>query len=299
MSKMTPFEEKTITLNNNEEIFYRKKKGGSNDLVLLHGNMSASENWDIFMNALSTDFTVYAFDLRGFGESSYKTPIESIKDLSDDVDAVTEKLKLTQFDLVGWSLGGNVAMQFALDYPKKVDKLGLLSSGPLAGFPVKKRYFLNLIKGKTYLSTKEEIKKSVKFVETLREKKRRKMIRGLLNKTLYTHAKPNVARLVKYENAFMNQRNLADVNYALTYFNISHHHNGVIEGNNKIDHIQHKTLILHGENDKIVPPKHAYDIKEALGERAELITYSNAGHALMVDRTSKLSSKFHEFFIGT
>jgi len=207
-------------------------------------------------------------------------------------------LKLSSFDLVGWSLGGNVALRFSIDYPKKVEKLGLLSSGPMEGYPVKKSYLLGLIKSKAYLTTKEAIEKSVKFLENIRNKKRRKMIRALLNKALYTHAKPNVARMVKYENAFMNQRNLKDVNYALTHFNISNTHNGVIDGSNEIEKISQKTLILHGEDDKIVPLKNAQAIKDALGDKATLKTYDNAGHALVVDHTKQVAKQFHEFFIG-
>jgi len=98
MSKMKPFEEKTVELKNGETIFYRHKKGGSNTLILLHGNMNASDNWDMLMNELSTDFTIYALDMRGFGESSYNNEIESIKDLSDDLNDFSNQLKLSSFD---------------------------------------------------------------------------------------------------------------------------------------------------------------------------------------------------------
>ena len=299
MKKMTPFDEKTVKLSNGEELFYRKRKGGTDTLVLLHGNMNSSQNWDVLMNEISTDLTIYALDLRGFGDSTYHKPIESIKDFSDDLKDFADKLKLKNFHLSGWSLGGNVAMQFAIDHPDYVDKLVLLSSGPITGYPTPKKRFFGLFKTNEYLKTKEEIEKSVKMIETIREKKRRRLLRLILNKSLYTHSKPNMARLVKYEGAFMKQRNLADVNYALAYFNIAHEHNGVTDGDGSVDNIKAETLIVHGEGDKIVPLKHAEKIKEALGDKAELKTYSDAGHAVPIDKTKKLAELYFDFLVGT
>ncbi len=56
----------------------------------------------------------YAIDLRGFGDSTYHTPIHTIKDLSDDVKLFADALKLSAFTISGWSLGGAVAMQYGL-----------------------------------------------------------------------------------------------------------------------------------------------------------------------------------------
>ena len=76
---------KKIQLANGETMAYRMRLGGGHPLVLVHGNMTSSKHWDILMDALDEKYTIYAIDLRGFGESSYHKPITAIKDFSDDV----------------------------------------------------------------------------------------------------------------------------------------------------------------------------------------------------------------------
>ncbi len=298
MSKMTPFDELSVKLDNEEELFYRYKKGGSNPLILLHGNISSSQNWDVLMNTLSTEFSIYALDMRGFGDSTYNNPIESLKDLSEDLKAFADKLKLKDFYLCGWSLGGNVAMRFTADHPGYVKKLLLLSSGPHKGMPLPKR-ILGLIKTKQYLSTKEDIAKSLKVLEKIRTKQKRSLLKTILNKKVYTHKKPNMARFVKYENAFMKQQNLVDVTYALSYANMSHEHNGLTEGDGTIDNINVETMIVHGAEDKVVNVEEAKALKDAIGDNAEIKVFDNAGHALVIDELDKLSDLFFELFIET
>src|SRR5208283_4091038 len=75
-------------------------------------------------------------DLVGYGESS--KPRDRRYELSFQVRALktfVERMKLDSFNIVGNSLGGAVAMRFALDYPELVKKLVLLAPGGLAGKP--------------------------------------------------------------------------------------------------------------------------------------------------------------------
>ncbi len=299
MSKMTPFDEHEVKVSNGETLFYRKRPGGNKNLVLLHGNMSSSQNWDVLMNQLATDFTIYALDMRGFGDSSYETPIESIADLSDDLKLWAEELGLKKFILAGWSLGGNVAMQFSLDHKEMVEKLILVASGSIRGFPTPKRRFFGLFRTKEYLKTKEEIAKSVKLIEKLRMNESRRMIKMMFNRSFFTHKQPNEARHVKYQNAFFNQRSLPEVNYALAHFNISNDYNGVTEGNGKVKDLDVETLILHGKEDHVVAYQVAEDIYEHLDkDKTQLKLYDQAGHALVLDKTEAISEDFFEFVIG-
>ncbi len=297
MSRMTAFEEETVELPNGESIVYRKRKGGTHKLILIHGNMNSSVNWDVLMTDLAADFTVYALDLRGFGASTYNTPIEGIKDFSDDIKAWADKMGFSKFSIAGWSMGGNVAMRFAIDYPDMLEKMILMSSGSPKGYPLEKRKFFGLLKTGEYLKTKEEIANSVKMFENIRKKNKRKALRLILNKGIYTHKKPLDGRMVKYEKAFMQQRNLVDVNYAMTYFNIAHENNGVTDGTGEVDSIKTPTLILHGTGDKVVSIEKAEETKSLLGDSAQLETFDEAGHALPVDKLPETSKAFEEFLL--
>ncbi len=88
-------------------------------IVFVHGNVSSAEFWQVAMLALPRDLRVIAVDLRGFG-SSDSLPIDAtrgLRDFSDDLHSVLETLGLPTAHLVGWSMGGGVIMQYALDYP--------------------------------------------------------------------------------------------------------------------------------------------------------------------------------------
>ena len=88
-------------------------------IVFVHGNVSSAEFWQVAMLALPRDLRVIAVDLRGFGNSD-SLPVDAtrgLRDFSDDLHSVLETLGLETAHLVGWSMGGGVIMQYALDYP--------------------------------------------------------------------------------------------------------------------------------------------------------------------------------------
>ena len=87
-------------------------------IVFVHGNVSSAEFWQKTMLALPRDLRLIAVDLRGFGRSD-ALPVDAtrgVRDFSDDLHAVLEALGLGAVHLVGWSLGGGVVMQYAIDH---------------------------------------------------------------------------------------------------------------------------------------------------------------------------------------
>ena len=92
---------------------------GDKTIGLIHGNASSALFWQEIMLALPRDLRVLAIDLRGFGDTQ-TLPVDGTRgcrDFSDDVHATLEALGLGPIHLVGWSLGGGVVMQYALDHP--------------------------------------------------------------------------------------------------------------------------------------------------------------------------------------
>lgn len=88
-------------------------------IVLVHGNVSSSLFWQELMQDLPGDLRVIALDLRGFGgtESAPVDATRGVRDFSDDVHATLAALGLETAHLVGWSMGGGVVMQYAIDHP--------------------------------------------------------------------------------------------------------------------------------------------------------------------------------------
>ncbi len=120
------------------QIAYLEAGSGITPIVLVHGNCSSSVFFQDFMLALSATgrYKIYAPDMRGYGDSEV-LPVNGtrgVRDFSDDLNAFAHALNLTSFHLLGWSLGGNIVMQYAIDYPGKVRSLTLESPGSPFGF---------------------------------------------------------------------------------------------------------------------------------------------------------------------
>ncbi|GAC1421954.1 MAG: alpha/beta hydrolase [Ktedonobacteraceae bacterium] len=117
---------------------YLKTGTGEIPLLLIHGNCSSSLFFQDFMLALSktTRYTIYALDMRGYGDSE-TLPVDAtraMRDYSDDIASFVQALELHSFHLLGWSLGGNIAMQYAIDYPQSLRSLILQAPGSPFGF---------------------------------------------------------------------------------------------------------------------------------------------------------------------
>ena len=120
------------------ETTYLEAGAGSTPIVLVHGNTSSSLFFQDFMQALAATnrYKIYAPDLRGFGDTQV-LPIDAtrgLRDFSDDLSALIQALNLPPFHLLGWSLGGNVVMQYAIDYPGTLRTLTLQAPGSPFGF---------------------------------------------------------------------------------------------------------------------------------------------------------------------
>ncbi|UYO99630.1 alpha/beta hydrolase [Oceanotoga sp. DSM 15011] len=288
---------KEIELLNGETYGYRYKKGGEKTLILVHGNMTSSKHWDILMENLSDEFTIYAVDLRGFGISSYNNPINSLEDFSKDLKLFCDSLNLKNFYLMGWSTGGGIVMDFTADNPEYVKKLILMESVGTRGYPIFKKDS-NGSPTSELIKTKEEIAKDpIQVIPILKayEEKNREMLKTIWNMSIYTHNKPSEKKYEEYIDDMLNQRNLVDVDFALAIFNISEESNGIISGNAKAKKIKCPVLILWGKNDIVVPEKMALDIKNDIGENAKLHYLEDCGHSPIIDNINLLKNTVEEF----
>ena len=104
-------------------------------VVLIHGNVSSVPFWQPLIEALAPRYRVIAPDLRGYGETE-PAPIDAtrgLRDFSDDLHALLGAIGVSgKVHLVGWSVGGGVAMQYAIDHADRVASLVL--ENPMAPF---------------------------------------------------------------------------------------------------------------------------------------------------------------------
>jgi pimeloyl-ACP methyl ester carboxylesterase len=103
--------------------------GGGEPLVLLHGSyMTITNNWTGWIGELSKTRKVIAVEMQGHGRTADITRDFSYEALADDIAALLDQLTIKQADLLGYSMGGGVAMQVAIRHPEKVRKVVSVSA---------------------------------------------------------------------------------------------------------------------------------------------------------------------------
>jgi len=105
-------------------------------VILVHGNVSSSLFFDETLATLPDRYRGLAPDLRGFGGSETK-PLDAtrgLRDFSDDLQALVDTLELGRVHLVGWSVGGTAAIQYAIDRPEGVASLTMIDPMSPYGF---------------------------------------------------------------------------------------------------------------------------------------------------------------------
>lgn len=110
-------------------LFYESAGTGS-PVILLHGGNLDRRMWDAEFGALQRTHRVIRYDARGYGRSGASDTAFSAH---HDLRALMDALQLPRASLVGLSLGGRVAMDFALAHPERVDRLVLVAPGMSGG----------------------------------------------------------------------------------------------------------------------------------------------------------------------
>jgi pimeloyl-ACP methyl ester carboxylesterase len=115
---------------NGLKMYYEIHGSGSGEpLVLLHGSfMAITNNWTGWIGELSKTRQVIAVEMQGHGRTADIDRDFSYENLADDVAAMLDHLKIKQADLLGYSMGGGVAMQVAIRHPEKVRKVVSISA---------------------------------------------------------------------------------------------------------------------------------------------------------------------------
>ncbi|QZE14773.1 alpha/beta fold hydrolase [Halosquirtibacter laminarini] len=103
------------------KLHYRKI-GTGEPLIILHGLYGSSDNWFSIAKALENDFTIYLLDIRNHGKSQHM-PTHTFEDMTNDLFHFMNEVNLTKSSILGHSMGGKVALHFALKYPEKVEHL--------------------------------------------------------------------------------------------------------------------------------------------------------------------------------
>lgn len=108
---------------------YYEVYGEGRPIVLLHGAFYTIDlNWSQLIPGLSKSRKVIAIEMQGHGHTPFSDRKLSITTLASDVAGVMDYLKIDSADVAGYSMGGSVAYQFAVQTPTRLRKLVIISS---------------------------------------------------------------------------------------------------------------------------------------------------------------------------
>lgn len=230
--------------------------GQGDPLLVIHGGGGDARTWLNNIAALSENYTVYVPDLPGFGESQPLTGDYYIPELAEFVDSFSNNLGLERFHLVGHSLGGGVALNYALESPQKIRKLVLVSSLCL-GKEIALWVRLMSIPGRAIGSALLAVLRGVKW----------------LVKTM----------LLPVEFVMPFSRASVDLGSSITTLREQ-----TLVLANRLSELMVPTLVVWGEKDSIVPVRHAYAAAQLIPD-CQLKVFAGRGHDIHRDEINEFS----------
>ena len=134
------------------KLFFRKI-GEGQPLIILHGLFGQSDNWNTLAKRFAEqNFQVFTVDLRNHGLSPHSDDF-NFQVMSDDIVELISDNKLQKVILIGHSLGGKVAMEFAIKHPDVLDKLIVVDIAPKY-YPVHHQSVLQALEAVDFLIVK-------------------------------------------------------------------------------------------------------------------------------------------------
>lgn len=125
-------------------VHYEHAGEGDEILILVHGNFASWRWWQPLLEDMPAGYRAYAPDLRGCGDTEKPNEGYTIEQLSKDLKAFTEALDIHRFHLVGHSMGGAIALQYAIDQPQPLLSLVLVASAPAEGLSASAEHHFSL-----------------------------------------------------------------------------------------------------------------------------------------------------------
>ena len=236
-----------------------KIEGAGDVLVLIHGLSDNLLYWEVLASHLKKYFTVLRVDLRGHGESKLCSENISINSYSDDLKCLLDELNIDYINLVGFSLGGAVALDFTIRYSQFVDSLTLMS---------------------TFFKVDEHSANLFGEFKNALNRGFEEFFDFMLPLVLC----PNVIDNNKEELAMLKQLNSGSANVEAYVKAVDACLNFDVE--NELANIDVPTLILAGQYDEIFP----VDIQKELHAKiknSKLIVFENTKHNLLVGRNNE------------
>lgn len=248
-----------------------KTFGQGDPIVILHGMFGTLDNWQTVGKQLAEDFTVNIVDQRNHGRSPHADLID-YPSMSEDLKHFLEAHWMFKAHIMGHSMGGKTAMQFALDHPDMVDKLVVVDIAP-----------------KRYSGGHEKILEALLALD-LDQIEDRKDAEGFLKKRLPNEEEGTILFLMKN----LSRTRDGGFEWKMNFQAIYNHYQDILD-TVKGDHpFEGETLFIRGEHSKYILDED-WDSILQLFPNAELKTIRNAGHWVHADQPEALLDAVKQF----
>jgi 2-hydroxy-6-oxonona-2,4-dienedioate hydrolase len=240
-------------------------------LILLHGIGASAERWSRVTPTLSRHYRVIAPDIIGFGYSD-KPVVEYTMDFFIDfLESFLDNLGISEASIIGSSLGGHIATEFAIRFPQMVEKLVLVSPAGMMrkSSPTLDRYIMAALYPE-YQRVYEVFSEMVYDSNTINQE----TLMDFVNRMKLPNAK----------YAFMST--LSGIRYAprLT---------------GRLSNITAPTLLMWGENDTTIPLAEYADQYNEIPNMEELVVIKKCGHIAPIERPATFNRIVLRFLMRT
>ncbi|HXV88579.1 MAG TPA: alpha/beta hydrolase [Nitrososphaeraceae archaeon] len=247
---------------------YLDKNKSGIPLLLLHGLGGSIESWSNNINILSTKFRIIALDLPGFGLSDKPKISYSIKFYVSFLEKFIKRIKINHLFIIGSSLGGHIAVEFALKNRKMVDKLILIS--PAGSLP------------KSFKGTRE-----LKRYNTILNSRSSRDISRILTSIDTSMVNPSYADIM-YKRILLPGAKEAFISALKGSATAKRY-------NNQLEKIDTSMLLIWGKKDRMLPLKFIRPFMEHGNSR--IIIIENCGHRPHVENPRLFNKVVKDFLM--
>jgi pimeloyl-ACP methyl ester carboxylesterase len=247
---------------NNLQVAYDQTGSGDTLLVLVHGNWASKRWWQLFLHRLPADYRAVAPDLRGFGATHGPDHGYTMPEHAADLRAFLDALHVERAIIIGHSLGGAIATQFALQWPERVRALVLVDPAPVDGMQIDGQVYRQfpLLKHNRWLLAHA-------LGSTMPGVRNGSFREALIDDAMH-------ARLAAVTGSAQ----------ALERWNVAA----------QLHHLHMPTLLVRGEDDRLITPAHMQRWRHCVAH-SRLVTIHRCGHSPNVERPDVLAHVLFSF----
>ncbi len=271
-------EDRYIKVGNLKTRYWALGENGT-PVILIHGLGASADIWMYNVDALAEQHRVYVPDLVGFGRSDKPGPSFSPFDYTRFLDDFRTTLSIDRASLIGQSLGGGVALHYALQFPQKVNKLVLVDSAGLGKEVIWTLKLMSLpLVGELF---SHPSRKGVEIFFKLAVRNRALVTKDFVELYYEIFSRPGFQKFF-----LMILRKIVDIRGA---------REEILDPiMNNLFKINRPVLIIWGEKDRVLPLKHGYLGKEKL-PNAKLKIMDGCGHIPFFERSDEFNRTVLEF----